>query len=72
MSIINHQKRCDAAVAFPKVSDLINTWLQPGAISNETREPFQRLGAESKIVEMVWASRFGNTGLKPGVNGKAP
>jgi hypothetical protein len=72
MSIFNHQKRCDAAVEFPKVSDLIKTWLQPGAISNETGEPFQRLAAESKTFETVWASPSGNTGLKPGVDEKAP
>ena len=71
MSIFSHRKRCDAAVAFPKVSDLIKTWLQPGAI-NGTRESFQRLASESKTVETVWASPFGNTRLKPGVNEKAP
>jgi len=70
MKIFNHQTRRDAAVARPKLSDLINTWLQPGARSNETHQPFQRLASESKTVETVFAHSSPDTGLKPGVNEK--
>jgi hypothetical protein len=69
MRTFHHQKRCSATVARPKVSNLINTWLQPGASSNETHQPFQRLASESKTVETVFPFSFADaTGLKPGVN----
>ena len=58
MKIFNHQKRRDAAVARPKLSDLINTWLQPGANTNEMHQPFQRLAFKSKTVETVFPFLF--------------
>jgi len=70
MMIFNHKIRCGAAVAHPNLSDLINTWLQPGARSNETHQPFQRLASESKTVETVFGHSSPDTGLKPGVNEK--
>ena len=70
MKIFNHQKRCGVAVARPKLSDLINTWLQPGANSSETHQPFQRLVSELKTVETVFPFSVADTGLKPGVNEK--
>jgi hypothetical protein len=31
-----------------RFTDFVNTWLQPGAESKETREPFQRLSPGAK------------------------
>lgn len=70
MKIFDHKTRCDAAVVRPKLSDLINTWFQPGASSNETHQPFQRLASESKTVETVSRFYSPTTGLKPGVSEK--
>lgn len=70
MRMLNDQNQCHAAVALPKLSDLINTWLQPGESSNETHQPFQRLAPASKTVETVSTLLFADTGLKPGVNEK--
>ncbi len=70
MKIFDYKTRCDAAVVRLKLSDLINTWLQPGASSNETHQPFQRLASESKTVKTVSRFYSPGTGLKPGVNEK--
>jgi len=72
MKTFNRRTLCDGPVARPKLSHLINTWLQPGATNNETLQPFQRLLFESKTVETVSPSSFADTGLKPGVNEKTP
>ena len=70
MKTFNRKTLCDGSVARPKLSHLINTWLQPGATNNETLQPFQRLLFESKTVETVFAHSSPDTGLKPGVNEK--
>jgi hypothetical protein len=36
MKIFNHQKRREDGLTLPNLPNLINTWLQPGANSNET------------------------------------
>jgi hypothetical protein len=60
-------------IGFPRMNKtLSNTWLQPGANGKSNLEPFQRLYGRAKTVETVWASPFGNTRLKPGINEKAP
>ncbi len=70
MKIFDYRTRCDAAVVRLKLSDLINTWLQPDASSNETHQPFQRLASESKTVETVSRFYSPGAGLEPGVNEK--
>jgi hypothetical protein len=70
MKTLNHQKRCDAPLARRQLFHLNNTWLQPGAISNETHQPFQRLLFESKTVETVSLFSFADIGLKAAVNEK--
>jgi hypothetical protein len=52
--MFNHQKRCSAVVARPKLSGFINTWLQPGVKSKAKRQPFQRLSFQAKTVETVF------------------
>jgi len=69
MKIFNQSRREDART-LSKLSDFINTWLEPGATSNETHQPFQRLTFESKTVETVFPFSFADTGLKPSVNEK--
>src|SRR5438034_9004819 len=36
------------ALMSDRFTDFVNTWLQPGAESKETREPFQRLSPGAK------------------------
>ena len=69
MKIFDQSRREDART-LPKLSDFINTWLEPGATSNEIHQPFQRLTSESKTVETVFPFSFADTGLKPSVNEK--
>jgi|GEM_PF-2658724 hypothetical protein len=69
MKIFDQSRREDART-LSKLSDFINTWLEPGATSNETHQPFQRLTFESKTVETVFPFSFADTGLKPSVNEK--
>jgi hypothetical protein len=69
MKIFDQSRREDART-LSKLSDFINTWLAPGATSNETHQPFQRLTFESKTVETVFPFSFADTGLKPSVNEK--
>ena len=69
MKIFDQSRREDAR-SLSKLSDFINTWLEPGATSNETHQPFQRLTFESKTVETVFPFSFADTGLKPSVNEK--
>ena len=57
MKIFNDQKRRDDALTLPNLPNIINTWLQPGANSNEMHQPFQRLSCESKTVETVFRVR---------------
>jgi hypothetical protein len=71
MRTLNYQKRREDARTLPKLTNLINTWLQPGANSSEMHQPFQRLSSESKPVETLFRVRCEGTGLKPGVNESA-
>jgi hypothetical protein len=71
MSTSNHQKRREDSCTQPKLTNPINTWLQPNANSNEMHQPFQRLSSGSKTVETVFRVRCERTGLKPGVNENA-
>jgi hypothetical protein len=59
MKIFSHRTLCGARVACPKLSDLVNTWVQPDVSSNETHEAFQRLVSESKTVETVFPFLLG-------------
>ena len=58
MKIFNHQKRREDGLTLPNLPNLINTWLQPGANSNEMHQPFQRLSSGSKTVETVFRVCF--------------
>ena len=71
MRTMKNQKRRGDGGTPPKLTNLINTWLQPGANSNQMHQPFQRLSSGSKTVETVFRVRCEGTGLKPSVNENA-
>jgi hypothetical protein len=71
MRAMKNQKQREDGRTLPKLTNFINTWLQPGANSNQMHQPFQRLLSGSKTVETVFRVRCEGTGLKPGVNENA-